>query len=211
MIDSTIINLFFLVHLFSYSIHIDYPSYRSYHVIAVMLSNGNKIDGGDLEGGRHWSVWEDPFPKPVSPTSTSTSTTTTTTTTSITTSTSTITSATSSILLVEVVHSLLFYGCLFFRFYDYNFDDWTAGSPYDTINLRNIASHKKHHTLPSSFLYSCSPVIQLPSSVSSFNFCISFVFLLHLPSSIHFLILFYFNIFINSLKCEAVSTKLLDS
>lgn len=36
-----------------------------------MLSNGNKIDGGDLEGGRHWSVWEDPFPKPVSPTSTS--------------------------------------------------------------------------------------------------------------------------------------------
>ena len=31
-----------------------------------MLSNGNKIDGGDLEGGRHWSVWEDPFPKPVS-------------------------------------------------------------------------------------------------------------------------------------------------
>ena len=105
MIDSTIINLFFLVHLFSYSIHIDYPSYRSYHVIAVMLSNGNKIDGGDLEGGRHWSVWEDPFPKPVSPTSTST-----------------ITSATSSILLVEVVHSLLFYGCLFFRFYDYNFD-----------------------------------------------------------------------------------------
>jgi aminopeptidase N len=35
-------------------------------MVIVMLSNGNKIDGGDLEGGRHWSVWEDPFPKPVS-------------------------------------------------------------------------------------------------------------------------------------------------
>lgn len=30
----------------------------------VLLSNGNKIDGGDLaEGSRHWSLWEDPFPK----------------------------------------------------------------------------------------------------------------------------------------------------
>ena len=32
----------------------------------VLLSNGNKIDGGDLPGDRHWSLWEDPFPKPVS-------------------------------------------------------------------------------------------------------------------------------------------------
>jgi hypothetical protein len=29
----------------------------------VLLSNGNKIDGGDLAGGRHWTLWEDPFPK----------------------------------------------------------------------------------------------------------------------------------------------------
>ncbi len=30
----------------------------------VLLSNGNKIDGGDLEGGRHWVKWLDPFAKP---------------------------------------------------------------------------------------------------------------------------------------------------
>lgn len=30
----------------------------------VLLSNGNKIDAGDLEGGRHWALWEDPFKKP---------------------------------------------------------------------------------------------------------------------------------------------------
>ncbi len=30
----------------------------------VLLSNGNRVDGGDLEGGRHWAKWEDPFPKP---------------------------------------------------------------------------------------------------------------------------------------------------
>jgi len=30
----------------------------------VLLSNGNLIDSGDLEGGRHFAVWEDPFPKP---------------------------------------------------------------------------------------------------------------------------------------------------
>lgn len=29
-----------------------------------LLSNGNKIDSGDLEGGRHFAVWEDPFKKP---------------------------------------------------------------------------------------------------------------------------------------------------
>ena len=34
--------------------------------ISELLSNGNKIDGGDLAEGRHWSLWEDPFPKPVS-------------------------------------------------------------------------------------------------------------------------------------------------
>ena len=30
----------------------------------VLLSNGNRVDGGDLEGGRHWAKWEDPFLKP---------------------------------------------------------------------------------------------------------------------------------------------------
>ncbi|WP_338562639.1 aminopeptidase N [Erwinia sp. E_sp_B04_7] len=29
-----------------------------------LLSNGNRIDGGQLEDGRHWMKWEDPFPKP---------------------------------------------------------------------------------------------------------------------------------------------------
>ncbi|MBT8068914.1 MAG: aminopeptidase N [Gammaproteobacteria bacterium] len=30
----------------------------------VLLSNGNRVDAGDLDGGRHWVRWEDPFPKP---------------------------------------------------------------------------------------------------------------------------------------------------
>ncbi|KZB65479.1 aminopeptidase N [Thalassospira lucentensis] len=30
----------------------------------VLLSNGNLIDSGDLDGKRHFAVWEDPFPKP---------------------------------------------------------------------------------------------------------------------------------------------------
>ena len=30
----------------------------------VLLSNGNKIEEGDLDNGRHFAVWEDPFPKP---------------------------------------------------------------------------------------------------------------------------------------------------
>ena len=30
----------------------------------VMLSNGNLIDSGDLDGGKHFAVWEDPFKKP---------------------------------------------------------------------------------------------------------------------------------------------------
>ena len=29
-----------------------------------LLSNGNRIDGGELEDGRHWVEWHDPFPKP---------------------------------------------------------------------------------------------------------------------------------------------------
>lgn len=43
--------------------------YRT-HIIAdkvrypVLLSNGNLIDSGELDDGRHWAKWEDPFPKP---------------------------------------------------------------------------------------------------------------------------------------------------
>ncbi|MBS0847842.1 aminopeptidase N [Citrobacter sp. JGM124] len=29
-----------------------------------LLSNGNRIAEGELEGGRHWVQWQDPFPKP---------------------------------------------------------------------------------------------------------------------------------------------------
>lgn len=30
----------------------------------VLLSNGNLLDKGELDNGRHWVLWEDPFPKP---------------------------------------------------------------------------------------------------------------------------------------------------
>jgi aminopeptidase N len=30
----------------------------------VLLANGDRIDAGDAEGGRHWAEWRDPFPKP---------------------------------------------------------------------------------------------------------------------------------------------------
>jgi aminopeptidase N len=30
----------------------------------VLLSNGNLFETGDLEGGRHYAIWKDPFPKP---------------------------------------------------------------------------------------------------------------------------------------------------
>ena len=30
----------------------------------VLLSNGNLVASGELEDGRHWARWEDPFPKP---------------------------------------------------------------------------------------------------------------------------------------------------
>ncbi|MDO6762101.1 aminopeptidase N [Agarivorans sp. 1_MG-2023] len=29
-----------------------------------LLSNGNKVDQGELENGKHWVSWQDPFPKP---------------------------------------------------------------------------------------------------------------------------------------------------
>ena len=30
----------------------------------VLLSNGNRIESGEIAGGRHFTVWHDPFPKP---------------------------------------------------------------------------------------------------------------------------------------------------
>jgi aminopeptidase N len=30
----------------------------------VLLSNGNRVEAGELAGGRHYAVWHDPFPKP---------------------------------------------------------------------------------------------------------------------------------------------------
>jgi aminopeptidase N len=30
----------------------------------LLLSNGNPVESGGLEGGRHYAVWHDPFPKP---------------------------------------------------------------------------------------------------------------------------------------------------
>ena len=33
-------------------------------IAPVLLANGNLIDSGDLEGGLHYAVWDDPFPKP---------------------------------------------------------------------------------------------------------------------------------------------------
>jgi len=30
----------------------------------VLLSNGNLVEEGALEGGKHYAVWEDPHPKP---------------------------------------------------------------------------------------------------------------------------------------------------
>jgi aminopeptidase N len=30
----------------------------------VLLSNGNPVGAGELEEGRHWAAWEDPYPKP---------------------------------------------------------------------------------------------------------------------------------------------------
>jgi aminopeptidase N len=33
-------------------------------VFPFLLSNGNRIESGELNDGRHWALWEDPFRKP---------------------------------------------------------------------------------------------------------------------------------------------------
>ncbi len=43
-----------------YSVRIEADRARN----PVLLSNGNKIEEGTLDGGRHFAVWHDPFPKP---------------------------------------------------------------------------------------------------------------------------------------------------
>jgi aminopeptidase N len=30
----------------------------------VLLSNGNRVETGELADGRHFATWDDPFPKP---------------------------------------------------------------------------------------------------------------------------------------------------
>jgi aminopeptidase N len=32
--------------------------------VPILLANGNLMDSGDLDGGRHYALWEDPFKKP---------------------------------------------------------------------------------------------------------------------------------------------------
>lgn len=53
--------------------HLDRPDVLTKYIVRleadkskypVLLSNGNRLDEGDLSNGRHWSLWQDPFPKP---------------------------------------------------------------------------------------------------------------------------------------------------
>ena len=32
--------------------------------VPVLLANGNPVETGELDGGRHFAVWQDPWPKP---------------------------------------------------------------------------------------------------------------------------------------------------
>ncbi|MBF5057922.1 aminopeptidase N [Alcanivorax sp. 521-1] len=43
---------------FTTTIHADKSAYP------LLLSNGNPVDAGEEQGGRHYATWEDPFPKP---------------------------------------------------------------------------------------------------------------------------------------------------
>jgi aminopeptidase N len=42
-----------------YTVRIEAPA--AFH---HLLSNGNLLESGPLDGDRHYAVWEDPFPKP---------------------------------------------------------------------------------------------------------------------------------------------------
>lgn len=46
--------------LAKYRVRIDAPKAG----FPYLLSNGNKVEAGELDGDRHYVVWEDPFPKP---------------------------------------------------------------------------------------------------------------------------------------------------
>ncbi|KAL5052982.1 hypothetical protein RYX36_033664 [Vicia faba] len=43
-----------------YTVHIEGDK----SLYPVLLSNGNLVEEGDLEGGKHYAIWEDPFKKP---------------------------------------------------------------------------------------------------------------------------------------------------
>jgi aminopeptidase N len=43
-----------------YSVHVEADKTR----YPVLLSNGNRVETGDLADGRHYARWDDPFPKP---------------------------------------------------------------------------------------------------------------------------------------------------
>ncbi|MDZ7748365.1 MAG: hypothetical protein U5K43_05610 [Halofilum sp. (in: g-proteobacteria)] len=40
------------------------PSSPTRQTYPVLLSNGNPVEAGELDDGRHWATWDDPFPKP---------------------------------------------------------------------------------------------------------------------------------------------------
>lgn len=53
--------------------HVDRPDVTSKYKVymeadkehyPVLLSNGDLIEKGDIDGNRHWAIWEDPFYKP---------------------------------------------------------------------------------------------------------------------------------------------------
>ncbi|MCZ2158145.1 aminopeptidase N [Bartonella sp. 220] len=46
--------------LSTYTVKIEADS----HKIPILLSNGNLVETGTLEGNRHFALWEDPYPKP---------------------------------------------------------------------------------------------------------------------------------------------------
>jgi aminopeptidase N len=43
---------------------LQHPHHRRQGQVPYLLSNGNKVASGDLDDGRHFVQWQDPFPKP---------------------------------------------------------------------------------------------------------------------------------------------------